>query len=413
MSKAAIALRHAFSALSYGDYRRFAVSLLFNSMSTQLVQTAIFWQVFEITGSPLLLGLTGLVRAAPHILFSLVGGIIADRLNRVLLIQVGQVLNAVLIMALAFLTITGTVDVWHLYVVTLLNGAFTAASQPARTALIPSLVPRNTLINAVGLNATVGQFSMIAGPAAAGVGIATVGLGPAYLLTGALYIGATIAILGVRRFTAVFQTDESPWRSFANGMTFVASRPVIISLLVLDLAAVMLGSYRALLPIFAELHGVGPSGYGFLSAAPGVGSLLGAGAILALGDMKYKGLYTVFGVLGYSAALMLLALSPWFSIALVAGALLGTTNSVQMIPRNSVILAISPDALRGRVDAFRSMLAGGGPPIGYSLSGGLAALLGAPMALVVGAIACAVVVAAVGLGHRTLRDAYLGFADRD
>ena len=413
MSGTRTGLQQTFGALAYGDYRRFALSLLFTSLGAQLLQTAVFWQVFELTGSALLLGLTGLARAAPHVVLSLVDGVIADRLNRVRLIQAGQVVNAILVLALAVLTLTGAVEVWHLYVITFLNGAFTAVSQPARTALIPNLVPRGNLVNAIALNATIGQTSQIIGPALAGAAIATVGLGLAYLLNGLLYLGAMIAIVGIRTFAVGSGIKESPWRSLVDGMTFVHSRPVIISLLVLDLGAVVLGSYRALMPIFAETLGVGVAGYGLLSAAPGVGSLLGAGVMLSLGDMKYKGLYTVFGVLGYSAALVVLALSPWFPLTLIAASLLGSTNSIQMIPRNSVILAISPDALRGRVEAFRSMLAGGGPPLGYTLSGAVAAAIGAPMALVVGAVACAALVAGVGIAHRELRDPYLGSTDQN
>ena len=159
---------------------------------------------------------------------------------------------------------------------------------------------------------------------------------------------------------------------------------------------------------FALVIDMGAGGYGVLSAAPGVGSVFGSAVMLALGDMRYKGLYAVGGVLSYAAALVLLALSPWFALSLVAAVLLGATDSVQMIPRNSVILAISPDALRGRVEAFRSMLSGGGPPLGYSLSGGLAAALGPALALVLGATACALLVAGVFARDRELRDPLLG-----
>jgi len=379
-------LRQALGALEHPDYRRFAVSLLLTSMAAQLVQTAILWQVYELTDSALFLGLTGLARAGPHMVLSLVGGVIADRLNRVRLIQFGQASNAVLVLTLAGLTITGAVEVWHLYVITFLNSAFTALTQPARTALIPSLIPGGNLVNAVALNATIGQISQIAGPAIGGVLIAWFDLGPTYLVNGLAYFGSMVAILGIRTPSTPVRGREGPWESFVDGLRFVRQRPVIVSLLVLDLGETVFGSYRALLPIFAEALGSGEIGYGLLSAAPGVGSLLGAGFILSLGDMRYKGLYTVFGVLAYCGALVLMALSPWFLLTLVAAALLGTTNSVQMIPRNSAILAISPDTMRGRVEAFRSMLAGGGPPLGYTLSGGLAAAFGAPAALVIGGV---------------------------
>ncbi|MDA0365343.1 MAG: MFS transporter, partial [Chloroflexi bacterium] len=398
MTQSRPGLRQAGAALAYRDYRRFAASLLLTSLGAQLVQTAILWQVYELTGSALLLGLTGVARALPHIVLSLVGGVIADRFDRVRLIQAGQIANAALVIALAALTLTGTVAPWHLYLVTFLNSAFTAVTQPARTALLPSLMPRGGLVNAVALNATIGQTSQIVGPALAGIAIAGAGLGPTYANNGAIYVAAMLAIVGVRPPTILSATVAGPWTSFLEGLRFVRGKPAIVSLLVLDMGATVLGSYRALLPILADELGVGPGGYGVLSAAPGVGSLLGAAALLSLGDVRYKGLYTLYGVLAYCGALV--ALSGWFPLTLIAAALLGTTNSVQMIPRNSAILAISPDALRGRVEAFRSMLAGGGPPLGYALSGALAATLGVPGALLIGAVACVALVAAVGVTRR-------------
>lgn len=401
-------LRVALGALSQRDYRRFASSLFLTSMGVQLIQTAIFWQVYLLTGSALLLGLTGLARAGPHVILSMVGGVAADRLDRVRLIQAGQVGNALLVAGLAYVTFTGQVEVWHLYVVTFLNSAFSALTQPARTALIPALIKPDKLVNAIALNATIGQFAQIAGPALAGVAIAKIDLGPVYLINGALYVLAMLSIAGIRVPMARPQVMESPWRSFMEGLDFVRTKPVILSLLLLDVGATLFGSYRALLPVFAESLGVGATGFGLLSAAPGVGALLGATFILSLGDIAYKGLYTLFGVLAYCAALVVLAVSPWFTLALVAAGLLGTTNSVQMIPRNTVILTISPNALRGRVESFRSMLAGGAPPLGYTLSGVLAAAMSPALALVIGAVACAGVVGAIGMWSRELRDPALG-----
>ena len=400
--------RQVLGSLAHRDYRHFASAQLFNSLGTQLVQTVVFWQVFELTGSALSLGLTGIARAVPHVILSAVGGVLADRLNRVQLIQSGQVLNTIVLLALAALTISGTAGLWELYVITVLNSAASAITQPSRTALIPSLVPRERLVNAVAVNATLAQTSQVIGPAIAGIGIVTLGIGATYFLNALFYMAAGISIIGIHLSKPISTTGGNPWKSFAEGLQFVRSKPVIVSLLVLDLSAVVLGSYRALLPMLAEALGVGASGYGLLSAAPGLGSLIGAGIILALGDMRYKGLYTVFGVLAYSAALALLGLLLSFYVALLAAMLLGITNSIQVIPRNSVILGIAPDALRGRVEAFRTMLSGGGPPLGYALSGGVAAIFGAQLALLIGAISCAVVVVGIGASHRKLRDPNLG-----
>lgn len=401
-------LVRAFSSLKYDGFRRFASSLLLTSLGVQLLQIAILWQIYEMTGSALLLGLSGLARAAPHMILSLAGGVLADRLNRVYLVQAGQLANALVLLFLAFLVLTDSVIVWHLYAVTLMNSAFTAITQPSRTALIPSLVPQTNLVNAIALNATVGQTSQIVGPALAGITISYIGLESTYLISGLLYLLAMIAILGIRVPDSSGQSRENPWSSFVEGLAFVWSKPVIISLLLLDVWATALGSYRALLPIFAEALGAGATGFGILSAAPGIGSLAGAGFMLALGDMKYKGLYTVFGVFAYSGALVLLAVSPSFFFAIIAAGLLGLTNAVQMIPRNSVILSISPDNLRGRVEAFRSMMAGGAPPLGYTISGAVAALIGAQAAVLIGAIVCGLLVAVVAVRDPALRDKDLG-----
>ena len=410
MSQNQRGLRRGLAALAYRDYRRFSGSLLLTSLGVQLLQTAVFWQVYELTGDALLLGLTGLARALPHIVLSMVGGVVADRFNRVRLIQAGQVANGALILGLAALTLTDAVELWHLYAITSLNAAFTAVTMPARSALIPSLIPQGNLVNAVALNATIGQTSQIVGPALAGLVVGAADLGSTYVLTGAIYLAAMLAIVGIHAPSRAAAARESPWRSFLEGLAFVRQRQVIISLLMLDVAATALGSYRALLPIFAASLGVGATGFGLLSAAPGVGSVIAATVMLSLGDMRHKGLYAVFGVLSYAVSLLLLAVSPWFLLSLVAGALLGATNVVQMIPRNSAILAISPDELRGRVEAFRSMLAGGAPPLGYTLSGAVAAALGAPVALILGAIACAAAVGGIAARDRELRDPLLGTA---
>jgi MFS family permease len=403
-------LSRALSALQHRDYRKFAASLVLTSIAAQLLQAVVFWQVYVLTGSALALGLTGLARAGPHMVLSLLGGVIADRTDRVRLIQVGQIANGVLVLALALLTLTEHIALWHLFVATFLNSGFTAVTQPARTALIPKLIGGSNLVNAIALNSTIQQTSQIIGPALGGGALAWLDIGTTYGLNAALYAGAMVAIIGIRADTAPLPTRDSPWLSFVEGLAFVRSRRVIVSLLLLDLGETVFGSYRALLPVFATALGGGEVGYGLLGGAPGVGSLLGAAFILSLGDMRYKGLYTVFGVLGYCVALAVLALTPWFWLALVAAALLGLTNSVQMIPRNTVILTISPDAMRGRVEAFRSMLAGGGPPLGFALSGALAAALTAPVALVLGAGACAALVAVVGVTQRELRDPNLGDA---
>ena len=228
--------RQVLGSLAHRDYRHFASAQLFNSLGTQLVQTVVFWQVFELTGSALSLGLTGMARAVPHVILSGVGGVLADRLDRVQLIQSGQLLNAIVLLVLAALTVSGTAGLWQLYVITALNSAASAITQPARTALIPSLVPRERLVNAVALNTTLAQTSQVTGPAIAGIGIVTVGIGATYFLNALFYMAAAISIIGIHLSKPISTTEGNPWKSFAEGLQFVRSKPVIVSLLALDLS---------------------------------------------------------------------------------------------------------------------------------------------------------------------------------
>ena len=179
-------------------------------------------------------------------------------------------------------------------------------------------------------------------------------------------------------------------------------------MLLMDTAATLLGSYRTLVPILAVNLGYGAEGMGLLLAAPGVGSLLGSGAILGLGDVRYKGWYVIGGILAYCGALVILGLSPWFTASLIAAGLLGFFDSVQMIPRNTAIQAMTPDGLRGRVSSFQMVFSGGAPAIGQTTSGMLAAVVGVPVALVLGAVSCAAVIVGLAIARPDLRDRNLG-----
>ncbi|MGE3857384.1 MAG: MFS transporter, partial [Dehalococcoidia bacterium] len=261
MARGNSGMREAFGALAYPDYRRFAASLLLTSMGAQLLQTIIFSHIYVLTGSALQLGLIGLMRAIPHMVMSLVGGVIADRSDRVRMIQVGQFGNGVIVLVLAVLTYTGDVHAWHLYLVTALNSGLTAVTQPGRTALIPALIPTEKLVNGIALNATIQQGAQIVGPALAGIIIGEISLEATYGVNTLLYLVSVVVIVGINVPAMVAKPGEHPWRSFVEGLAFVRQKPVIISLLALDMSATVFGSYRALLPIFATRLGVGAQGF--------------------------------------------------------------------------------------------------------------------------------------------------------
>lgn len=400
-------LSEAFSSLESPDYRKFATALLTFNLVTHMHQVTTAWQIYDMTGSPLQVGLTGLARAIPHVGLSLAGGVVADRVDRVRLMILAQVSIGLLILLLGLLTASGGIEVWHVYAITLLISAVQAIAGPARTALVPRLVARERLVNAVAFNATISQTCQIVGPSLGGVGIAVVGLTWTYVAAGLITMLSIPALAGIGPITAPPPSAVSVWRSMIEGLGFVRRNSVIIVMVAMDTAETLFGAYRGLLPFIAASLGTGPEGFGYLSAAPGVGSVIGAFVMMSLGDMRFKGLYVIAGILLYCVALVILALSPWFLMALVAAALLGLFNVIQVVPRNSAIIAMSPDHLRGRVEAFRTTLSGGMPSLGLATNGAIATVIGTSPALIVGAAACALTTLALAL-HKDLRDPLLG-----
>lgn len=401
-------LGNALGALGHRDFRLFYLALLVATIGGQLQTFANILQIYELTHSPFHIGLTGLARAVPLIGLSLIGGVIADRMDRRVLIMVAQATAGALALALAGLSATGSMQVWHIYGVTLVGSVLMALSAPARGALIPSLVPREHLMNAFALNSTTWQIANIVGPALAGLAVAASGFAFTYVANSAAHL-VTLGCLALMHTRLIrVRPRQSALSSIMEGLAFVRHRSVILALLGLDAAAMLFGTYRVLFPAIGEQLGLDAAGVGLLFAAPGIGSLVGAVAVMSLGDIRYKGMLVLGAILAYGGGLALLAVSPWFLLSLLTAASLGLFDSLQTTPRNAVIQSITPDELRGRVESFRHMLTGGMPALGQVYMGGTASLLGTPLALVVGSLACVSVVAGVAAARRDLRAPELG-----
>jgi MFS family permease len=395
--------------LQYRDFRLLFLSALTSGVGDQLQTVSNLWQVYALTGSALHLGLTGMARFGAIMLFSLIGGLIADRFDRRRIVVFAQVGVGVAAIALAALSATGLVEVWHIYLATFTTSSLTSLNAPARRALIVNAVPRTQLMTAMALNMTVNQLDRMIAPAIGGILIAYVGLPITYAGNGIAHVLTAAAVAGVAMGPVRAPSQESPLQSLIDGLAFVRRRSIILVLLTTDLAAMLFGSYQVILPILADGFGVGAVGYGLLQSAPAVGSVIGAVVIMALADMRYKGYLIVGSILGYCVCLAALAVAPSFSLALLAGAGLGLTNSMQAAPRNAVIQLIIPDEVRGRVTSFQHMLTGGGPALGQAMMGAAMGMLG-PVALVLGGIACAAVNITLLVTRRDLRAANLGDA---
>ena len=401
-------LRYAFVALKYPGFRLLFIASCVSSFGTSLQGLTNLWLIFVITGSALQLGLTGLTRAVPLIIFSLAGGVVADRIQRKKIIVASQLWNGALTICLAFLATTGLIDVWHIYLATFLGSALSSISAPAQRAAIANLVPRHHLMNAMAVNFTSRRFTSIVAPSVGGVLLAAVGPTLTYALNGLALIMTSLTMLRIDFGAGPPRAATSPLRDLADGFAFLRGRSIILVILGADGIAMLFGTYQVLLPIIADKFGVGAAGYGFLSSASAVGGVVGAMAVMSLGDIRYKGLLISAGILAYCCCLVALAVAPWYAQAFLAVAGLGLSDSIQTTPRTALVQLLTPDEFRGRASAFQQLIQGGGPAVGQGAMGAAAGALGAPVALVGGAVICAVLQVWLLLTRKDLRAPDLG-----
>ena len=352
-------------------------------------QTQNLYQVYELSHSALQLGLTGLAQGIPIFALGLFAGTLADFLDRRELLLITIFGNCLVAIVQGVLTLTGAIQVWHILVGTALTSALNIVLNPTRMSLISHLVPRSHLTNAVSLNSSVSQSSFFFGPMAAGLTLAALSTGNAYLVNALFYVPAAIAILRLHP-PAVDKAarEQFSFVSILGGVKFLFSEPVVFAMVVLDFTIVGVGYYRPLLPIFAKdiLH-VGPAGYGMLSSAPAVGGVLGTVIILFFGDVERKGQLALWSFLSYALTVGAFALSTRMALSLFLLGVLGLTNSLQAVMRQTSFHLLTPDHLRGRAFAVFNMFSQGANSVGAAEIGFMASLLGAPGALIFG---CAV-----------------------
>ncbi|HKX49067.1 MAG TPA: MFS transporter, partial [Candidatus Binatia bacterium] len=286
---------------------------------------------------------------------------------------------------------------WHVYTLGFLGALVEVFNWPARSALIPRLVPRPLLMNAVTLNTIIIQMSFLLGPAIGGVLIDQVGLSTTYFIAAAALIPAATAIIamrtsgvpeGVRRRVNL--------RSIFEGIEFIWVQRIILSLFLLDFGVTLVGFYRPILPIFAaDVFHTGASGLGLLYGAPSLGAIVGSLALLMLGDIKRKGVLVVTAALIFAGSLALLGVAHWFWMAVGATLILGFTDSVSVAIRRTVVQLQAPDGMLGRASSLISVFAQATNGLGAILAGVAAHYVGAPNALLLGSLLCFIMISAI------------------
>ena len=369
---------------------------------------AINWHVYVLTKSALALGLVGAFRGLPVILCSLAGGVVADAVDRKRLMIGTQSVMLASAAALTATTLAGVQSVWPIYLLSALAATATAFDIPARQSMMPTLVPMEDFPNAVSLGMIVFNVATIGGPAIAGVLLAQSGPGLIYGINAASFVAVIFALLAMRMSGSPDrQTDRKSALSFTamkEGLAFVWRTPIMVQTMTLDFVATFFASATMLLPIFARerLH-VGPHGYGWLAAAPAIGSVLTAYVIARLGTtMQRQGRIVVWAVAVFGVATAAFGVSRVFWFSLLMLAVTGAADTVSTVLRQTIRQLVTPNHLRGRMTSINMMFFMGGPQLGELEAGAVAALIGAPLSVVVGGLGSTLAAGIAALKSKSL-----------
>jgi MFS family permease len=359
----------------------------------------------------LALGMVGLVRVVPIVVFSMLSGVVADAWNRRTLMLLTQTSAAVVSLALAVLSFLGVTSVWPIYVLAALGAAVGTFDLPARQALVPTLVPRADLPNAISLNAIMFQAASVLGPSIGGIVIAAAGVGWVYVVNALSFGCVILALLLMRGVSgrpervADAPADEVSLRAAMEGLKFVFRSPLIRSTMLLDFFATFFSSATALLPIFAQdILGVGATGYGWLYAAPALGAVVMSAIMIPLTSrIVRRGPVLLWAVGGYGAATAIFGISRWFWLTFFCLAMTGAMDTISMIIRNIVRQLETPDRLRGRMIGVNMVFFQGGPQLGELEAGAVANWLGPVVSVVSGGLGCLIATAWVAAATPALR----------
>jgi MFS family permease len=397
----------SFAVLKYRNYRLWFFGQMISMMGTWMQMMAQGWLVYQITGSRLALGAIGFAGSIAQVVLMLPAGLVADRFSKRAVMLITQTVMMTLAFVLAALVATGTVRVWHIAVMAFLLGVANAFDAPARQSIVVELVDdRKDLGKAIMLNSVMFNSGRVVGPSVAGVVLGTLGAAWCFGLNGLTFVAVIIA-LALMRFAPREHAPRSGamLQQIAIGLRYVRdSVGVRTVILMLGVSSLFGNAYGTLLPVFAQdvLH-VGETGLGALSAASGLGALVGAFALASLRDIKRKGLLLLASYMWVPAIAILYAFSRSFPLSLGLLMLAGFGGSVQPAMTNTVVQTLVPDALRGRVMAVYSLVFFGSMSLGSLQAGAVAQALGPTAGVALGATVALLFAATVAITVSAVR----------
>jgi len=395
----------ALSALRHRNYRLYWFGQLSSVLAQNMEGIAQSWLVLELTNSPLLLGLTGLAFAIPTITLTLIGGVIADRADRKRIMIFSQLGSASIFFTLATLVIIQWVALWHVMTLAFLSGCIRAFDRPSRMALLPQMVPKEDIPNAVAVGGTIWQLNRLVGPAVAGLLIYLVGIGPTYYFCFFASLSAVCLWLGIHfEHQPAAVSSGGLLQHMMDGLNFIRKNEIYYTFISMTFFNSVFGmSYLILMPVFArDVLTVGSQGFGFLQSAGGLGALCGVLAVAYFSHSRGKGRQAIDGAIIFGILLIFFALSKSYPLSLILACALGIVSQFYITTINAVLQVNLPDQLRGRVMGIYG-LTWELMPVGGLIAGAIAEYAGAPAAVVVGGVFVVVMALAVAMFSPNMR----------
>ncbi|MBC8331436.1 MAG: MFS transporter [Anaerolineae bacterium] len=379
-------------ALRHRKFAAYWAGLLFAWIGNQMLIWTIPWQIRDFTDNPLALGVIGLIRLAPTILFSLFAGIASDRFNRRKVLLVTQSVMGATALTLALLTLSGRLQLWHIYVLLVIHATTFIFDLPARYSLTPNLVPADVLPNALSVEIIGVQIGGVFGPIFSGLLIQGFGEQAAYL-TSAVFFGVFAVMLlrmgDVSQQRLVSQRKGIDWAAIREGVRFTFQQPLILAGMILDFLATLLTRADSLMPYFArDILGVDGAAYGLLSAASMIGAVTAGLVISQIAVLHKQGKLLLTSIAMIGVAAVVFGFSRNFYLSVAALMLAGAADSVSSIIRSAIRQLHTPDRLRGRMTSVNQIFFMGGPYLGDVKSGFLGGVVGVPLAVALGGFAC-------------------------
>ncbi len=380
--------RGIFRALRHRNFRLFVCGQIVSLVGTFMQTVAQSWLMYRLTRSEFLLGATWFCTQIPVFVLGPIGGLIADRHSRHRIVVVTQTLAMLQAFALAALTLSGHVRVWHIFVLATSLGVVNAFDMPGRQSLLVQMTGKQDLLNAISLNSAIFNAARVAGPAIAGVVVAIAGEGVCFLMNGISFLAVIASLLAMRLPPVFLRKTESRWEHLKGGFRYALDTPAIRTLLTLVACSALAGMPAlVLMPFFAdEIFRRGSQGLGFLMGAMGIGAVVGT--LVLARRSRIAGLREVifYGAFTLGLAFIVFALSPSFYLSMAVMPVIGYSVMRQNASANTLIQTLIPDELRGRIMAMYSMTVVGIGPFGSLAAGALAGRIGPRMTVLAGGV---------------------------